>query len=98
NMACTGLAFGLPGRRFVAISGGLATKLWTDPGVFRAVVLHELAHLRNGDVDKTYATVAVWWSFVATALLPFAPILPFPHPSAAPRRGLSRAAPGLAGY
>ena len=98
NMACTGLAFGLPGRRFVAISGGLATKLWTDPGVFRAVVLHELAHLRNGDVDKTYATVAVWWSFVATGLLPFALMLPWTDPSVAPRRVLSLAALALVVY
>jgi Zn-dependent protease with chaperone function len=98
NMACSGLAFGLPGRRFVAISGGLATKLWTDPGVFRAVVLHELAHLRNGDVDKTYATVAVWWSFVATALLPFALVIPWSDLSIVPRRVLSLTALALVVY
>jgi len=27
---------------------------------FRAVVLHELAHVRNRDIDITYATVAIW--------------------------------------
>jgi Zn-dependent protease with chaperone function len=71
NMARSGVAFGIRGRRVVALTGGLATTLWTDPDVFRAVVLHELAHIRNGDIDKAYLTVAVWWAFVLTALLPF---------------------------
>ena len=95
NMACTGLAFGLPRRRCVAISGGLVTKLWTDPGLFRSVVLHELAHLRNGDVDRAYATVAIWWSFVATSLLPFALLVPWIDPAVLPRRILSLAALAL---
>src|SRR5262245_7040078 len=90
NMACSGLAFGLPGRRTVALSGGLSTKLWTDPDVFRAVVLHELAHLRNGDVDKAYSTVAIWWSFVFTALIPYTLVgVPWTDPAVAPRRVLS---------
>jgi Zn-dependent protease with chaperone function len=70
NMASSGVAFGLPGRRRVALSGGLTTRFWTDPEVFRAVVLHELAHLRNQDVDKTYLTVAVWWAFLVATLVP----------------------------
>jgi len=40
--------------------------------VFRAIMRHELAHLRNGDIDKTYFSVAIWWAFVITALVPFA--------------------------
>jgi Zn-dependent protease with chaperone function len=97
NMACSGSAFGLPRHRFVALTGGLVTKLWTDPGVFRAVVLHELAHLRNGDVDKAYATVAVWWAFVATALVPFA-LVQGTDLSTLPRRVLSLAALALVVY
>ena len=72
NPARTGLAFGRIGRYYVALSGGLVTTFYTDPDAFRAVVLHELAHLRNGDVDKTYWTISIWQSFVVTALLPFA--------------------------
>jgi hypothetical protein len=34
--------------------------------------LHELAHLRNADVTKTYFTLAIWWAFVVAALVPFA--------------------------
>jgi Zn-dependent protease with chaperone function len=98
DASCGGLAFGRPGRRFVALSGGLATKLWTDPELFRAVVLHELAHLRNGDVDKAYLMVAIWWSFVATALVPFAITLAWSDPGVALRRGLSIAALAVVVY
>ncbi len=41
---------------------------------FRAIVLHELAHLRNADVNKTYFALATWWAFVIVALVPFAVI------------------------
>jgi hypothetical protein len=71
NSAITGLAFGRPRRHCVALSGGLVTKYYTDPDAFRAVVLHEMAHLRNADVDKTYFAVAVWYAFLAAALVPF---------------------------
>jgi Zn-dependent protease with chaperone function len=39
--------------------------------IFRAVMLHEFAHIRNRDVTVTYATVTLWWAFAATTLLPF---------------------------
>jgi len=71
NSAMGALAFGRLGRYQVALSGGLVTLFYSDREAFRAIVLHELAHLRNGDVDRTYFTVAVWWSFVAVALLPY---------------------------
>jgi Zn-dependent protease with chaperone function len=65
-----GLAFGRVGRRYVALGGGLVTTSYTDPEAFRAVVLHEFGHLRNRDVDKTYFTMALWYSFLAVAVLP----------------------------
>ncbi|TWF90121.1 M48 family metalloprotease [Kitasatospora viridis] len=55
--------FGLPGRRRLVVSGGLAARLATDPAAFRAVVLHELAHLRNRDVDLTYGALAFTGAF-----------------------------------
>ena len=72
NRADTGMAFGRLGRYSVVLNAGLVTKFYTDPPAFRAVLLHELAHVRNADVDKTYFAVAVWWAFVAVALVPFA--------------------------
>ena len=41
---------------------------------FRAVVLHELAHIVNGDVGMTYATVALWRVFLIAALCPDAAV------------------------
>lgn len=67
----SGLAFGHLRRKFVALSGGLVSLFYSDRAAFRAVALHELAHLRNGDVDKTYFSLAIRPAFMVTALLPF---------------------------
>ena len=66
-----GLAFGHPGRYSVAIGGGLVVKQAVDPPAFRAVVRHELAHLRNRDVGITYFTLSVWYAFLLVAVIPF---------------------------
>jgi Zn-dependent protease with chaperone function len=71
NGTRSGLAFGHLRQHYVALTGGLVKLLYTDRPAFRAVVLHELAHLRNADVDRTYFTVALWQAFVVAALLPF---------------------------
>jgi Zn-dependent protease with chaperone function len=68
----TGLAFGRPGKHSVALMGGLVTRQFADPPAFRAVVRHELAHLRNRDVSITYATVSLWYAFLLVGVLPFA--------------------------
>ncbi|WP_155375332.1 M48 family metalloprotease [Catellatospora vulcania] len=74
-----GLAFGRTGRYWVRINAGLVPLRITDPAAFRAVVLHELAHLRNRDVDIAYATMALWRAFVALALLPMAVAIVHPR-------------------
>ncbi|MCO6003550.1 M48 family metalloprotease [Actinoallomurus purpureus] len=66
----SGLAFGRYGRRHVQLNAGLVTTFGRDRAKFGAVVMHELAHLRNRDVDITYLTMSIWWSFVAVALVP----------------------------
>lgn len=71
NLVSEGLAFGCLGRYTVALTGGLVKQAYADPAAFRAVIRHELAHLRNGDIDKTYFSVAIWRAFVITALAPF---------------------------
>jgi len=75
NLTSGALAFGRLRGYYVALSGGLVTQFYTDQPAFRAIVLHELAHLRNADVNKTYFTVAIWWAFVAVVLLPFVVIV-----------------------
>lgn len=68
------LAFGTGRRRRVALTGAVALLLRTDPAAFRVVLLHELAHIRNGDVGLAYLTLSLWWAFLTTALLPYAVI------------------------
>ncbi len=72
NPAISALAFGRLGRYTVALSGGLIIQFAKDRAAFDATLRHELAHLRNADVDKTYLTVAITWAFVAVAIVPFA--------------------------
>ena len=64
-------AFGRLRTLYVGLSGGLVVEFRRDPPAFRAIVLHELAHLRNRDVAITYFAMALWWSFVAIVLVPF---------------------------
>ncbi|MFD8542882.1 M48 family metalloprotease [Streptomyces sp. NPDC059649] len=62
------VVFGRLRRYTVCLHGGLVARRRQDPAGFRAVVLHELAHLRNRDVDVTYATVALWRVFLVAVL------------------------------
>ena len=70
NTISSGLAFGRLGKYYVALSGGLVTQFYTDPSAFRAILLHELSHLKNADVDKTYFATAVWYAFLLVAVIP----------------------------
>ncbi|WP_092929581.1 M48 family metalloprotease [Actinopolyspora alba] len=72
NPRAGGLAFGHGRRRYVRLDAGLLTLFRNDPASFRAVVLHELAHVRDRDVPITYFALAVWRSFLITALAPLA--------------------------
>ena len=75
NFAPSAFAFGRVRRRIVAVSGGAVVSQARQPAVFDAIVLHELGHIRNRDIDQTYLAVAVWWAFVVAALLPMAGLL-----------------------
>jgi hypothetical protein len=70
SAAASAVVFGRPRRYTVCLHGGLIARRRTDPEKFRAVVLHELAHIRNGDVAVAYATVAVWRAYLVGVLLP----------------------------
>ncbi len=72
NRTPGGMAFGRWRRAYVRLNAGLVPLFRTDRAAFRAVVLHELAHLRNRDVYKTYLTIAGWRAFLLVALLPLA--------------------------
>ncbi|MFH8411360.1 M48 family metalloprotease [Streptomyces sp. NPDC018019] len=61
---------GRTGSYTVCLHAGLLARRGTDPEGFRAVVLHELAHVHHRDVDYAYASTALWRVFVLFALLP----------------------------
>ncbi|WP_434452177.1 M48 family metalloprotease [Lentzea sp. E54] len=65
-----GVAFGTHRRKYVALNAGMVTLCRTEPETFRAIVLHELAHVRN-DVTITYATLAIWRAFAVAVLAPY---------------------------
>jgi Zn-dependent protease with chaperone function len=75
NFAPSAFAFGRVRRRSVAVSGGAVVSQARQPAVFDAIVLHELGHIKNRDIDQTYLAVATWWAFVVAALLPMAGLL-----------------------
>lgn len=65
------VVFGRRGRYYVAMSGSfIAQYFYRDKASFRAIMLHELAHIHNGDVPKTYLTMSLWLAFLVAALAP----------------------------
>jgi Zn-dependent protease with chaperone function len=92
NVHMSAFAFGHFRRRFVAVSGGAAVAAVRQPVAFEAVILHELAHIRNRDINQTYLALAIWRSFVVVALLPMAALLVFSREAGTPQRLLWRVA------
>ncbi|MER5202327.1 M48 family metalloprotease [Streptomyces sp. NPDC002825] len=66
NPAVHALAFGHLGQRRVALSGGLLTLYSLDRAAFRSIVLHELAHIRNRDLDIAFLTLILWRASMPT--------------------------------
>lgn len=62
------LTYGRSGRYVVQLDAGLVVLFRSAPHVFRAVVLHELAHIRNRDVGLGYAALAIWRAFLVVAI------------------------------
>jgi Zn-dependent protease with chaperone function len=65
-------AFGLPGKNILGLDGGLRLLLLKARAEFRAVILHELAHIANGDIGRTYFAEALWRGVLYTVAVPFA--------------------------
>lgn len=55
-----GQAFGLEKRYSLRLGGGLRLLLRKSPEMFRAVLLHELAHIANGDIRRAYIAQSLW--------------------------------------
>jgi len=67
-------AFGRPGNPQVRLSAALLTRRPDDP-LFTAIVLHELAHLRNRDLRVTYLTLAARNAFCVVVAAGYAAAL-----------------------
>ncbi|MFF3358446.1 M48 family metalloprotease [Streptomyces sp. NPDC002917] len=72
------VVFGRGRSHTVSLHGGLIAQRADDPEGFRTVVLHELAHIRNGDVNLAYATEALWLAFALVVLLPYTVLCVYP--------------------
>ncbi|WP_405826367.1 M56 family metallopeptidase [Streptomyces sp. NBC_00838] len=68
EVTASAVVFGRWHRPTICLDGGLIATSDTQRDRFRAVVLHELAHVRNGDVGVTYFTVALWRVFLVLVL------------------------------
>ncbi|MFZ3473645.1 M48 family metalloprotease [Streptomyces sp. 4.24] len=66
------ITFGRVGDYRVRLNGGLLTEGRQDPELLRTIVLHELGHVRNKDVDITHLTAALALAFVPLGLVPLA--------------------------
>ena len=92
NVNVSAFTFGRFRRRYVTISGGAAVTAVRQPATFDAVVLHELAHIKNRDIDQTYLAVVIWRAFVIGALLPMVVLLIVSRQLDPPQRVLWRTA------
>lgn len=66
------ITFGRVGDYRVRLNKGLLSRGRRDPELLRTIVLHELAHVRNKDVDITQLTIALTLVFVPFGLVPLA--------------------------
>nr|WP_284506347.1 M48 family metalloprotease [Caballeronia sp. INDeC2] len=65
------VTFGRRGDYYVALSGAfVAHYFYADRSAFRAIILHELAHIRNRDIDKTFMTISACLAFVIVSVVP----------------------------
>ena len=66
-----GYAFGRWGYLCVYLPDGLVNCFEENRAEFRAALLHEFAHIYNGDVHRTYLSITAWRAFLITALPTF---------------------------
>ena len=64
-------AFGTKNNIYIGISRGLVTKFRSDIDGFKSIFLHEMGHIANKDVEKTYLADSTWKSLFLTLSIPF---------------------------
>ncbi len=62
--------FGTKNHLHIGLSGGLIRKFRNNIDGFRSILLHELGHIVNKDVEKAYLATSTWWSLRFTLSIP----------------------------
>lgn len=65
-----GQAFGLHNRYILRLNAGMRLAVRKAPTTFRTIVLHELAHIANCDVGRTYFSQSLWTATIWLAIVP----------------------------
>jgi Zn-dependent protease with chaperone function len=65
-----GQAFGVGRQKSLYLDAGLRLQLRKSIENFRAIVRHELAHIVNGDIDRTYFAQSLWSAVLVVTILP----------------------------
>ncbi len=68
-------AFGTGLKNYIKLDAGLALLKLKANDVFRAIVGHELGHVINKDIPKTYIAVVIWYSVAGLFVIPLFIIL-----------------------
>jgi Zn-dependent protease with chaperone function len=55
----------------LVLGGGMLSAWARRRDQFRAILAHELAHIRNADVRLAEVSVAAWWALALSVLLPY---------------------------
>lgn len=63
--------FGRYPRYHIVLDARLLRPTSQDQTALRAVLMHELGHVANRDVDLTSAAIAMWWAFLLVVATPF---------------------------
>lgn len=70
SISIGGQAFGFRNRPALLVGGRMRLLRYKAPERFRAIILHELAHIANQDVQRSYFTQALWVAVVAVVMTP----------------------------
>ena len=67
--------FGIKNHVYISISGGLIKKFRKNIDGFKSIFLHEMGHIANRDVEKTYLADSTWKSLFLTLSIPLGFVL-----------------------
>lgn len=70
SRSMAGQAFGLWTNYVLQLGGRFRLLFRKDVESFRAIILHELAHIANADITRTYFTQAIWIAAIGLTVIP----------------------------